>query len=149
MGADLYINSLYEPQRERWALEFEAAVKHRDSLPANSPNYDDAQKRVHHCFEQMRKEGYFRDPYNKWDLLQQLDLSWGSDVIPMLDKDDRLNVTGAKKLLVMLAQQEDVFDKRLSALSESDRQYFRDRYVELRDFLNQAVALGEAIDCSL
>ena len=56
MGADLYINSLYEPQRARWARKFDAAVKHRDSLPAGSPERDEAQEQVHHCFEQMRSQ---------------------------------------------------------------------------------------------
>src|ERR1035437_4712456 len=49
MGADLYINSLYEPQRARWEQKFEAAVKHRDSLPADSPERDEAQIEVDHC----------------------------------------------------------------------------------------------------
>ena len=35
MGADLYINSLYDPQRARWEQKFEAAVKQRDSLPTD------------------------------------------------------------------------------------------------------------------
>ena len=75
MGADLYINSLYEPQRARWEQKFEAAVKHRDSLPADSPERDEAQIEVDHCFTQMRSQGYFRDPYNDWDLLWHFGLS--------------------------------------------------------------------------
>jgi len=149
MGADLYIHSLHEPQRARWEREFEAAVNHRDSLPADSPERDEAQVRVHQCFVQMRSQGYFRDPYNSWDLLWQFGLSWWIDVIPMLDEDSCLTVGAAKTLLAMLTEREDVFGERLSALSETDEQYLRDRYVELRQFLNQAIALGEAIDCSL
>jgi len=149
MGADLYINSLYEPQRARWEQKFEAAVKHRDSLAADSPSRNEAQEQVHHCFEQMRSQGYFRDPYNRWDLLWQFGLSWWTDVIPMLDEDCRLTAAVATRLLAMLTKHEDVFGERLSALSETDQQYFRNRYVELRKFLNQAVSLGEPIDCSL
>jgi hypothetical protein len=149
MGADLYINSLYDSQRARWERRFEAAVKHRDSLPADSPDHNEAQAQVDHCFEQMRSRGYFRDPYNDWDLLWHFGLSWWSDVIPMLDEDCRLTVGAATRLLAMLTEREGVFGQRLSALSESDAQYFRDRYVELRQFLNQAVALGEPIECSL
>jgi hypothetical protein len=149
MGADLYINSLYEPQRASWEQKFEAAVKHRDSLPADSPERDEAQIEVDHCFTQMRSQGYFRDPYNDWDLLWHFGLSWWSDVIPMLDEDCRLTAGAATKLLAMLTEREGRFGERLSALSEADAQYFRDRYVELRQFLNQAVVLGEAIECSL
>jgi hypothetical protein len=149
MGADLYINSLFEPQRARWEQKFDAAVRHRESLPADSPHRDEAQRQVDHCFEQMRSQGYFRDPYNNWDLLQQFGLSWWSDVIPILDEDCRLTVGAATRLLAMLTEREGVFGERLSALSEADAQYFRDRYVELRQFVNQAVVLGEPIECAL
>jgi len=149
MGADLYINSLYEPERARWEHKFDAAVKHRETKPAGSPEWDEAQKEVEHCFEQMRSQGYFRDPYNDWDLLWHFGLSWWNDVIPMLDEDCRLNAGAATRLLAMLTEREGVFGERLSDLSEGDAQYFRNRYVELRQFLNQAVALGEPIECSL
>jgi hypothetical protein len=149
MGADLYIQSLYQQHRERWQPKFEAAVKRRDSLPEDSPEREQAQKQVEDCFEQMLSQGYFRDPYNNSDLLWQFGLSWWTDVIPMLDEDGRLSVAGATKLLAMLTEREGVLEERVSAFSEKDEQYFRDRYVELRQFLNQAVALGEAIDCSL
>lgn len=149
MGADLYIQSLYQQHRERWQPQFEAAVNHRDSLPADSPEREKAQEQVEHCFEQMLSQGYFRDPYNNSDLLWQFGLSWWTDVIPMLDEDSRLSVAGAKKLLAMLTERKSVFEERVSAFNAEDEQYFRNRYVELRQFLNQAVALGEAIDCSL
>ena len=149
MGADLYINSLYEPEHTRWEAEFEATVKLRDSLPSGSPERAIAEKRVAHCFEQMQSRGYFRDPYNNWDLLWQFGLSWWKDVIPMLDKDSRLTATAATKLLGMLTEREDTFEERLSAFSEKDEQYFRARYAELRQFFNQAISLGESIDCSL
>ncbi len=149
MGADLYINSLYEPQRARWERKFDAAVKHRDSLPTDSPHRAEAQVQVDHCFTQMRSQGYFRDPYNDWDVLWHFGLSWWDDVIPMLDEDCRLTTGAATRLVAMLTEREGVFGERLSALSEEDAQYFRDRYVELRQFLNQAVGLDEAIECSL
>ena len=149
MGADLYIQSLYQPHSERWDAQFAAAVKRRDSLPAGSPEHAEAQKQVEDCCEQMLSQGYFRDPYNNWDLLWQFGLSWWNDVIPMLDGDGRLTVARAKKFLALLTEREDVFEERLSAFSKKDEQYFRDRYVELRQFLNQAVALSEPIDCSL
>ena len=149
MGADLYINSVYQPQQARWEQEFEAAVKHRDSLPAESPDRTEAQEQVDHCFTQMRSEGYFRDPYNDWDLLWHFGLSWWDDVIPMLDEDCRLTADAATRLLTMLTEREGVFGERLSALGEKDEQYFRDRYVELRQFVNQAVVLGEPIECAL
>jgi hypothetical protein len=149
MGADLFIQSLYQPNQARWEPQFEEAVRLRDSLPTGSPERQEAQNRVEDCYAQMRSQGYFRDPYNDWDLLWQFGLSWWSDVIPMLDDEDRLSVRDARRLLALLDEREHVFEERMSAVSDEDTQSFRSRYTELRQFLNQAVALGEPIDCSL
>ena len=121
MGADLYIQSLYRPHRERWEPQFDAAVKRRDSLPADSPEFAEAQKQVDDCFEQMLSQGYFRDPYNNWDLLWQFGMSWWTDVIPMLDDDGRLSVAGAKKLLAMMTEREEVFARAAVRLQQKGR----------------------------
>jgi hypothetical protein len=149
MGADLYIDSLYEPNHAIWVPLFDAAVSLRDSLTAGTPEHEEAQQRVNYCFEQMSSCGYFRDPYNDWDVLWQFGLSWWRDVIPMLDKDNRLSVASARRLLIMLDQREQSFEERLAGLPDKKKQSYRDRYIELRQFLNQAVALGESVICSL
>ena len=149
MGADLYIQSLYEPNRAQWEPRFEAAVERRDSLLEGSMERAEAQEAVERCFDQMLSQGYFRDPYNNSDLLWQFGLSWWTDVIPMLDADGRLSVAKAVQLRDLLTRREDEFEERLAAMADQREQCFRNRYVELRQFLNQAIALGEAIDCSL
>jgi hypothetical protein len=149
MGADLYIHSLYQPNQARWQPQFEEAARLRDSLPADSPARQEAQERVSECYEQMYSQGYFRDPYNDLDVLWKFGLSWWNDVIPMLDDEGRLSVRAAQRLLELLDKREDIFEERMSGLPEEDEQYFRSRYTDLRQFLNQAVALKEAIDCSL
>jgi hypothetical protein len=149
MGADLYIDSVYESNRAVWAPQFEEAVTLRDSLTPGTPEHEEAQQRVSYCYEQMCSRGYFRDPYNDWDVLWQFGLSWWTDVIPMLDKENRLSVASARRLLAMLDQREESFEQRLAGLPGKNQQSYRDRYVELRQFLNQAVALGESVNCSL
>ena len=149
MGADLYIDSLYEPNQAVWAHEFEDAAKLCDSLTPGTPEHEDARERLRYCHEQMNSRGYFRDPYNDWDVLWQFGLSWWDDVIPMLDEDARLSVANARRLLAMLDQREESFEERLAGLPDKKQQSYRDRYIELRQFLNQAVALGESVNCSL
>lgn len=149
MGADLYIPSLYEPNRTRWEAQLEAASRLRDSLPKGSAEQATAEQRVSECYEQMNNQGYFRDPYNDWDVLWQFGLSWWADVIPMLDKHDRLSVASAKRLLDMLTERESAFEERVKALPAKDEQYFHSRYIELRQFLNRAIVLNEPVDCSL
>ena len=62
MGADLYISWLFEANQARWQPQFEAAVQLRDSLPAGSAEREQAQERVNEYYEQMCRQGYFRDP---------------------------------------------------------------------------------------
>ena len=97
----------------------------------------------------MLSQGYFRDPYNNWDVLWQFGLSWWTDVIPMLDQEARLSVPQAERLLQMLRDREGTFEERVEAIRAEEQAYFRRRSVELRAFLNQAIALDEPIDCSL
>jgi hypothetical protein len=149
MGADLYIRSLYEPNRARWEPEFEAAVRLRDRLSADSPHRLAAQEEVNRYFEQMSSQGYFRDPYNDWDLLWKFRLSWWDDIIPKLDRGGGLSVKAAQRLLAILGEREAAFEANLAALPPGDRQYFRERYAKLQRFLKQAIAIGEAIDCLL
>jgi hypothetical protein len=108
MGADLYITPLYQPQREQWEPEFDEAVRRRDSLKAGSKEHRHAQARVEECFEKLNEQGYFRNPYNDWDLLWKFNLSWWEDVIPMLDNQSRLSIGQVQSLLATLKERETV-----------------------------------------
>jgi len=149
MGADLYITPVYQPQRQEWQPRFEEAVRRRDTLAVGSPEYRDAQARVDECYEKLYDQGYFRDPYNDWDVLWKFGLSWWNDVIPMLDDEDRLGVAAVQSLLAMLKERENVFELKLAVLPPEDQRYFRDRYAALQEFLNQAVELDAPVEASL
>lgn len=146
MGADLYITPLHEKQRQQWEPQFEEAVRQRDSLKLGSKEYEQAEAEVDRCYQKMREQGYFRDPYNDWDLLWKFRLSWWEDVIPMLDSDDRLSVAEAQNLLAMLKERENVFELRIAVLPSDDQPYFRSRYCALQEFLNRAIELNTPID---
>jgi hypothetical protein len=148
MGADLYIMSLYDENQAAWANKFQEAVNRRNELPVGSPERAMTQFWVQHCLKQMQGNGYFRDPYNPYDLLQQFGLAW-EDIIPMLDQDSKLSVAQTTALLNKLKEREDVFEERIKQVSLSDGKHFRKRYADLRDFLKRAIALGEPIQCSL
>ena len=149
MGADLFINSLFEPNQARCRSQFAEAIAQRDSLPEGSSMYQEAQARAEEFFDRMYSQGYFRDPYNSWDLLGKFGLSWRNDILPMLDSKNYLAVEGTKRLLALLDEREICFEDQVSILDATDQQDFRSRYIEFRQFLNQAVALGEPIECSL
>ena len=149
MGADLYIQSLFQPNSQRWEKELEAAEKFCASLPEGRAEWQKAQERIFECWHELYSQGYFRDSYNDLCLLWKFGLSWWNDVIPMLDDGYLMSVIAAERLLAMLSEREEAFEERLESLSDEEQQDFRTRYIELRQFLNQAIAMEEPIDCSL
>jgi hypothetical protein len=149
MGADLYIQSINNPQRQKFQPLFEQAVARRDSLPEDSAEQQRAQEQVSHYYDQLYGAGYFRDPYNSWDLLWKFDLSWWNDVLPKLDGDGYLAPADVGWLLDELRQREGRFEQAIGELPVEDQQYFRTKYEELKGFLGSAAERSEPIYCSL
>lgn len=149
MSADLFINPLYQRKCQQWEPEFEKAARLRDSLPRGSEEYQKAQARVEACYEKMHERGYFRDPYNNHDLLWKFNLSWWTDIIPMLDDNGQLSVKHASRLLAMLRERHNIFRLKLAPLPAEERRRFLDRYANLQKFLNEAIELNAPIDASL
>lgn len=149
MGADLYIEMVFEPCFQKWEKQFDEAAAKRDACPPATPEYQLWQARVEEYYEQMYSAGYFRDAYNPSNVLWQFGLSWWEDVIPLLDKQSNLTVGQAETLLAMLHEREAVFEEKLAQLPVSERQYFRSRATELQMFLQMAIKLDSPIHCSL
>ena len=148
MGADLYIRSLYDKQQKEWEPAFNKAVQERDELKHGTPEYEKAEALVWDYYERMNVSGYFRDPYNGWDVLWQFGLSWWEDVLPFLD-GHHLSVEKTKKLLAMLDEHQSLFETNMAETNDDNRQYFTKQADALRAFLAEAVELNELIDCSL
>ena len=91
---------------------------------------------------------YFRDSYGD-AMLWRFGLTWWVDVIPMLDRDDRLSVEHAQKLLDLLKEREALFEANLAGDSEEYQKHFRKRYAQLQEFLRTAIRLNEPVLCSL
>ncbi len=149
MGADLYITTLFQRRRQQWEPELERAMRLRDSCSEGTEEYRQADARVGECHDRLYESGYFRDPYNDWDLLWQFGLSWCDDVIPMLDADFTLSVVETENLLALLREREETFESRLAQMQRTDREYFRNRYAALTDFLREAIKLNAPIQAWL
>jgi hypothetical protein len=149
MGADLYIRELFDPGHRKWERKFARAIARRDRLPQGSTQYLEAQQRVEFCYDQMYSAGYFRDSYNDSDVLWKFGLSWWGDVIPMLEEERQLTPEAAAKFLSMMEEREAVFQQNLTELSTPEKRYFRQKYEQLKRFLNQAISLRAPIECSL
>lgn len=101
------------------------------------------------CFDKLHDRGYFRDPYNPWDLLRTFDLSWWVDITPLLDSEQRLSVANARKFLEILTQREATFKSSVASMPSNDKQYFQEQYRRLQRFLQEAIDLDQPIECSL
>jgi hypothetical protein len=95
------------------------------------------------------EEGYFRDPYNDWDLLWQFGLSWWEHILPRLGQDDTLAVRDAEWLLSQLKRRENIFQQNIAEMPANEQDHFRIRYERLQKFLNCAIERKEPILCSL
>ena len=149
MGADLYINSRYQPQRLKWQKVFDAAVEERNRLQPETAEFKRVQAKVEDAYSRMYERGYFRDSYNDNNLLRKFGLSWWEDVIPMLNADGELSVSQAERLLEMLKEQHNEFLGNLKSMSSARRKQFLDAYADLQKFLAEAIELNSPIDASL
>jgi hypothetical protein len=147
MGADLFIRSLFDPQQAKWQPRFDRAVSERDRLARGTPEWERAQRRVWRYFARMQARGYFRDPYNDWDVLWKFELSWWNDVGKLLDRTHRLSVANAEKLLKMMRERETVFE--LNVRGKEHEQHFRKCYRAIQHFLGEAITRREPIECSI
>jgi hypothetical protein len=159
MGADLYLNSVFQKHHARYAPKFDHWVAKRNALQKAGQQRaaDQAHKQVLTYFEKMNERGYFRDSYNSSNLLWLFDLSWWQDVLEVLvDKDGKMSPRNAKRFLQMLADREPVFEAKLKKVKPAKgetradvEEYFRDKYERLKAFLQQAIDRKESVQCSL
>jgi len=173
MGADLYINPLFEQNSEKYQLHFNMWVGIRDKAKAEGrkEEADNAQIEVTKYYNLMNSEGYFRDPYNSSDLLWQFNLSWWDDINPQLI-NGQLNVRQVRWFLELLDGREAVFERNLTDLLEGHNKvwdkkenypkqeltkkerkewvlYYHREYSNLKKFLMTAIELKSPVDCSL
>lgn len=176
MGADLYIRNNYDRLQRQHQREFELAVAKRDKAKTSS-EHDRAQREVSRLYDAMHSpDAYFRDGYNKWNLLAQLDLSWWRDIAPRLEADDSLPLVEVRWLLDEVrtrrltcqpgpteeqsmaaevvaelggSRSTSTKAETLQSYSALDVEWFVARKALLITFLETALELGEKPVCSL
>jgi hypothetical protein len=148
MGADLYISSEIKPLHEKLNPLFEDALKERDAIEdKDSKEYELASEKVNGIYNELYPDTcYFRDSYNPSSVMWALDLSWWTDVIPMLDDEGNLSSEKAEELVNMIEDREIELRSDQEPLGED---YFQERKEALLKFLRQSVDSGEPIECSL
>lgn len=156
MGADLYIDSVYEPNHDKYKKLFDKAVSIRDAFPVGSKQAKEAQVKVDLYFEKMNEKGYFRDSYNGSSLFWRLGLSWWKDW--KTNKKGEMSVAKCKKWLKTIEGIKLIsitFDelKNSGCLVEKSgensvdvwNKYFVDKKNKFEEFLKLAISLNEPI----
>jgi hypothetical protein len=160
MGADLYINSIYQNQRNRYQPKFDYWVSARETYKnaGKQKAAQKAQEKVANYFNKMNGDkGYFRDSYNRTNLLWLFDLSWWRDIgEKLIDKDGNLDPENIKQFCKMLSENETLFEANLEKVEllgdetrEEAETYFRNKYAQLKKFLDRALKRKEPILCSV
>ena len=147
MGADQYITNEIQPLHNKLQPLFEDAIDKRDAIEdKDSREYELATEKVNGLYNELYPEScYFRDSYNPYSVLWALDLSWWTDVIPMLD-EGMLSPDKAQELIDMIE------DKEINLRSDQKEigvDYFEDRKQSLIEFLKHSVNSKQPIECSL
>ena len=160
MGADLYIEKIYDKLRVQYEPEFKDAVLNRDTTtdPREKSRW---QEKVDEAWDKMYDpSGYFRDSYNNTSIMCRLGISWWQDVTPMLDKKEYLQVPSIRLLKEMVSTVELKLPTEQELINdncqvdekntvESWHRYYREKREQLLQFLDNALKMEEPILCSL
>jgi hypothetical protein len=171
MGADMYLNSIWNP----WV-----DAHRQDLLDHHGPDAETVEDFIHELdriseefFDKARSSGgYFRNGYNSGDVMWAMGLSWREDVGKMLDSKCRLSIDHARALIAKIEARpltrervaQHIFE-HLSDGSVTYRTGFTEhgpppnldemfaflgkRRYELLTILRKSVELGEPLVCSL
>jgi hypothetical protein len=147
MGADLYIRKLFDPQNKKYKRQFSLAVKKRDSsvLPEDQKKH---QKEVDRLYDLMYSKGYWRDPYNKYEVLDKMKFSYWVDFPCLTEnvKGRRMMSPENAKILACLLEKRNM---NLHGFNAEEKEYFKKGKNELIQFLNSASKLKQSIECSI
>ncbi|MEM3452114.1 MAG: hypothetical protein QW835_00610 [Candidatus Hadarchaeum sp.] len=160
MGAELYIESIFNDAYRRWAPIFERLVIVRDRAISRGEDAEEIQLQIRKVYNRMYpRSGYFCDNYNGTCLLWRLGLSWWEDVDPLV-KDGYLYTNEIRKLICMVKKAKWIdlneYVKEYSLqIDDKDNSpdaweiYFLGKKRHLLSLLNRALRIGEPILVSI
>jgi hypothetical protein len=149
MGADLYLDSEYKPNRQKWEPLFNHWAAIRDDLLDNGKieEANEAQRKVDRYFDKMLSNGHFRDSYNDTNLIWKFGLCWWVDMDAFLAKGGIMTPEKSKEMLKTLAGLEGTFEANVRG--DKNRRYFESKYKRFKKFLKKAIEKNEPIACSI
>lgn len=162
MGADLYIEKIYQPRVRRYQPLFLAALQAFNHAPAGSKAAAAAQTELQRYGALLESKGCFRDNYNATSVLWRLGLSWWDDVMPLCDPEGRLKGKALRKFRQMVKDAKLILPTRAELQAQGLKlaqageysvagwgSYFQRSQAQLLAFLDEAIASRSAVVCSL
>ena len=162
MGADIYIKSISDKQREKYEKLLDEAVMKRNAAIGVMAKQK-AQEEVDKYYDLMYARGYFRDSYNATSLFWILGLSWWQDVGESTDENADLPIEKCQELLERIKAARIPSAKVLGEYMENHhacvddgenspaswRKYFVNKKKRLVRFIQKAIDLNEPLHCSV
>ena len=149
MGADLYLNSVFEKNWAKYEPKYSHWEKKRDALQkaGRKAAAEEAEKEVSWYWDKISEKGYFRDNYNFSSLLWLFGLSWWEDVEePLADLASRIDYFDAELILQKLKEREPLFEANLKKVEpdkgdtrEEAGGFLRDQYRRLKTLLRDSI----------
>jgi len=161
MGADLYINKVFDANNNKYKPLFEAAVIERDKCDHGTPEQKKAQELVTKYYNLMYAKGYFRDSYNGTSLFWVMGMSWWG--CKLIGKSGKMTPKNAAKLLKAVKAVkipsgkafEDYLKGQSVMVDDGEnsvanwRKYFVNKRKRFVRFLESAIKLNQSISCSV
>lgn len=146
MGADLFIMSIFDKNREKYQAEFDRAVERRNA-ETDAAKKEKHQKKVAILWDKMySSKGYYRDSYNSSNLLWALGLDYWIWLEGLLDDDRKMSVENMIYVVSEIKKRDITQDKERS---KDVLIYLKNKKKELLQFLQLAIEMDEPIKCSI
>jgi hypothetical protein len=145
VGADLYIQSLFEPNHDRERERFNEYVARRNRATTSGEKAK-WQKKVSEYHGRMYDTGYYRDSYNDSNLLWKLGLDYWVWFAGFLDENGELQPDKAELVLGEIESRKHLLDE---IEPEDEQEYFREKYDDFTAFLRIAIENDVPIRCSI
>lgn len=165
MGADLYLQKLYDVNHDKYEQKFHHAVEKRNNN--RKPDLEvSLQKKVEKIYEKMMSIGYYRDSYNPTGLFNHLyldsdsSMSWWKDISPLKNRNSEITNKNLEKFFVMLlgaelrlpsrswVEQNLTLDDHENTM-ENWHKYYTKKYKDLINLVALAIEMDEPIFASL
>lgn len=156
MGADIYLSSVHDKNKEKYQPLIDTAFAERDKREYKSDEWKKYDEEGWELYAKMEDGCYFRDSYNSSSLFWLFGLSWWA--FEGYDDENNMKIEAAKELrktlvdgdIVALVRAKRDREKFYPGDTEEDVvKYFTEKRDDLVALLDKSIELNEPLYCSV